>query len=39
MTNKLKQGLCIKLEGWGGVGKEMGGKLKREEIYVYLQRR
>jgi len=30
---KPKQGLCINLEGWGG---EMGGRFKREEIYVYL---
>ena len=31
---KLKQGLCINLEGemvW-----EMGGRFKREGIYVYL---
>ena len=31
---KLKQGLCINLEGemeW-----EMGSRFKREEIYVYL---
>ena len=27
---KLKQGLCINLEG------EMGGRFKREGIYVYL---
>ena len=33
---KLKQGLCINLEGWGGVGREMGGSFKREGIYVYL---
>ena len=32
---KLKQGLCINLEG--GMGREMGGSFKREEyIYVYL---
>ena len=31
---KLKQGLCINLEG--GMGKEMGGRFKREGIYVYL---
>ena len=31
---KLKQGLCINLEG--GMGREMGGRLKREGIYVYL---
>ena len=31
---KLKQGLCINLEG--GMGREMGGRFKREEIYVYL---
>ena len=30
---KLKQGLCINLEGWDG---EMGGRFKREGIYVYL---
>ena len=28
---KLKQGLCINLEG-----REMGGRLKWEGIYVYL---
>ena len=31
---KLKQGLCIKLEGWDGEGE--GGSFKREGIYVYL---
>ena len=31
---KLKQGLHINLEGWDG--KEMGGRFKREGIYVYL---
>ena len=31
---KLKQGLCINLEG--GMGREMGGSFKREGIYVYL---
>ena len=31
---KLKQGLCINLDGW--MGKEMGGRFKREWIYVYL---
>ena len=31
---KLKQGLCINLEG--GMGREMGGRFKREGIYVYL---
>ena len=31
---KLKQGLCINLRG--GMGREMGGRFKREEIYVYL---
>ena len=30
---KLKQGLCINLEGWDG---EMGGRFKREGIYGYL---
>ena len=35
---KLKQGLCINLEGYGGeVGREMGRRFKREGIYVYLQ--
>ena len=29
---KLKQGLCINLEGWGGEG----GSFKREGTYVYL---
>ena len=28
---KLKQGLCINLDGW-----EMGGRFKRERIYLYL---
>ena len=31
---KLKQGLFFNLEGW--VWREMGGKFKREGIYVYL---
>ena len=31
---KLKQGLCINLEEWDG--REMGGRFKREGIYVYL---
>ena len=31
---KLKQGLCINIDT--GVGREMGGRLKREDIYVYL---
>ena len=31
---KLKQKLCINLEGWDGEG--MGGRFKREGIYVYL---
>ena len=31
---KLKQGLCINLERWDEEG--MGGRLKREGIYVYL---
>ena len=31
---KLKQGLCITLEGWDG--QEMGERFKRERIYVYL---
>ena len=32
---KLKQGLCIYLEEWD-LGREMGGRFKREGIYVYL---
>ena len=32
---KLKQGLCINLVGWDG--EREGGRLKREEIYVYLR--
>ena len=31
---KLKQGLCINLEGWDG--REIGGSFKRQRIYVYL---
>ena len=31
---KLKQGLCINLEG--GMGMEMGGRFQREGISVYL---
>ena len=31
---KLKQGLCINLEEWDRGG--MGGRFKREGIYVYL---
>ena len=31
---KLKQGLCINLERWNGA--EVGGRFKRERIYVYL---
>ena len=31
---KLKQGLCINLGG--GMGREMGGRLRREGMYVYL---
>ena len=30
---KLKQGLCINLEGWDG--EEMGWRFKREGIYVH----
>ena len=30
---KLKQGVCINLEGWDG---EMGGRFKREGRYIYL---
>ena len=32
---KLKQGLCINLQQWDGWG-EMGRRLKREGLYVYL---
>ena len=31
---KLKQVLCINLDGWDGEGD--GGSFKREGIYVYL---
>ena len=31
---KLKQGLCINLEGWDGEGD--GWKFNRERIYIYL---
>ena len=31
---KLKQGLCINLEGWDV--RELAGSFKREEIYVYI---
>ena len=31
---KLKQGLCVSLEGWDGEGD--GGRFKREGMYVYL---
>ena len=31
---KLKQGLCINLEGWDG--EEMGGRFKMEGVYAYL---
>ena len=31
---KLKQGLCINLEGW--VGEKDGREIQREGIYVYL---
>ena len=31
---KLKQGLCINLEGW--MGRVMGGRYRRERIYVHL---
>ena len=33
-VRKLKQGLCINLERWNGA--EVGGRFKRERIYVYL---
>ena len=31
---KLKQGLCINLEG--RIGRKIGGSFKREGIYAYL---
>ena len=31
---KLKQGLCVNLEGWGR--ERNVGRFRREEIYVYL---
>ena len=31
---KLKQGLCMNLEGWDGEG---DGRFKREGVYVYLR--
>ena len=31
---KLKQGLCINLEGWDAEG---DGRLKKEGIYVYIR--
>ena len=31
---KLKQGFCINLEEW--MGRNLGGRFKREGIYVYL---
>ena len=31
---KLKQGLCVNLEGWDGEGD--GRRFKREELYVCL---
>ena len=34
LLRKLKQGLCINPED--GMGSEMGGRFKREGIYVYL---
>ena len=33
-VRKLKQGLCVNLEVWDG--REMGGRFKREGIYVHL---
>ena len=35
---KLEQGHCINLERWDGEGdgREMGGRFRREAIYVYL---
>ena len=31
---KLKEGLCVNLEGWDGEGD--GRRFKRERMYVYL---
>ena len=31
---KLKQGLCVKREGW--MGREVRGRFKREVRYIYL---
>ena len=31
---KLKQGLCINLEGWNGEGD--GREVQKEEIYIYI---
>jgi len=31
MAQETEKGLCVSLEGW-----EMGGRFKREGIYVYL---
>ena len=31
---KLRQGLCVNLEGWDGEG--MGGRFRREGTHVYL---
>ena len=33
---ELKQGLCINLEGW--MGKEIGGRFRREGTYIHLIR-
>ena len=32
---KLKQGLCISLEGWGGKGEGEGGSRGRGYMYPY----
>ena len=32
---KLKQGLCINLEGWGGGGRWEGGSKKRGYMYTH----
>ena len=34
LLRKLKHGLCINLEGWKW--RELGGRFKREGIYLYL---
>ena len=39
-SGNSNQGLCINLEGWDGeggvMGREVGGRFKRDGSYVYL---